>query len=144
MEPNTSGPCILQYASIVVSFRHSAVSRDIDRLHADIWQHVEVEGDAAVGAGAPAGDPKLDAHEPHFVVRKEVLLASALELVVQPVLEGVGTDTAVAELVQVELVVEPEGAAFVAVHPLLDLFPPCSLSVVLPVVAVAGFGEAVA
>lgn len=144
MAPNTFGPCILQYASIVVSFQHSAVSPGIDHLHADTWQHVEAEGVVVVGAVAPAADPKLDAHERRFEVRKGVPLASALVLVVQPALEGVGIDTVVAESAQVELVVEPEGAAFVVVHPLLDLFQPCSLSFVLPAVAVAEFGEAVA
>ena len=101
MEPNIFGPCILQYVSIVVSFRHSAVSRDIDHLHADILLHVEEEGDAAVGAVGLADDQKLDAHEPHFEphfeVRKEVLLASALVAVVQLVVEGVDTDTVFAE-----------------------------------------------
>lgn len=64
-------------------------------------------------------------HVPHFEVRKEVLVASALVLEVQLALEGVGTDTAVAELARVELVVAPVGVAFVVVHPLSDLFPPC-------------------
>jgi hypothetical protein len=58
-------------------------------------------------------------------VRKEVLVASALVLVVPLALEGVGTDTVVAELVRVEPVVAPVGVAFVVAHPLLDLFPPC-------------------
>jgi len=54
-----------------------------------------------------------------------VLVASALVLVVPLALEGVGTDTVVAELVRVEPVVAPVGVAFVVAHPLLDLFPPC-------------------
>ena len=118
MEPNTFGLCTLQYVSIIVSFRHNVVSQGSDRLHADISQHVEAEGDVAVGAAAPADDPRLDAHEPRFEVKKEVLLVTALVLVVQLEQEGVDTDTVVAELEQVELVVEPEGVAFVVVHPL--------------------------
>jgi len=118
VEPDIFGPCILQYVSIVSSFRHSAVSLGIDRLHADIWQRVAAEGDAAVGVVEPADDPRLDAPEPHFEVKKEALLASASVLVVQLELEVVGTDIVVAALEQVEQVVEPEGAAFVVVRPL--------------------------
>ena len=98
MEPNTFDLCILQYVSIIASFRHSVVSQGIDRLHADISQHVEAEGAVVVGAATPADDPRLDAHEPRFEVRKEVLLATELE--------------------RDELVVEPEGVAFVVVLPL--------------------------
>jgi hypothetical protein len=46
--PNTSDSCIRQCASIIASFRHSAVSLDIDCLRVDISQHVVAIADVVV------------------------------------------------------------------------------------------------
>lgn len=86
MVPNTSGPYILQYVSIIVSFQHSVVSQDIDHLRVGTWRHAAVIEDVAAGDAKPADDQILDAPVLHFeatVVQELVALALPVAVVVE-------------------------------------------------------------
>ena len=60
--PNISDSCIRQYASTIASFRHSAVSLDIDCLRAGILQHVVAKANVVVDVVKLAVDLILVAH----------------------------------------------------------------------------------